>query len=176
MFKPVVFTVFFILILLKPKAQNITLTPFVVNAGGGTSQNNYFITDWSIGEIALVNQMESDHIIVTNGFLQPFIQEQYTINNWLPFAEEEIRVLPNPVTDIAEIGFRTQQKGRVQYQLFNMQGQILTGREFYSYGYGKIEKINMIGYAEGVYMLRIILLPEKGSVMKKGSVKLLKMR
>jgi len=36
------------------------ITPSVINVSGGVSQQGYYQFEWSVGEMSLVNQMESN--------------------------------------------------------------------------------------------------------------------
>jgi hypothetical protein len=62
------------------RGQNIA--PSVINAGGGTFQAGYYQFEWSIGELALIGEMSSSNnsLVITNGFIQPFIQYPATNN------------------------------------------------------------------------------------------------
>ena len=154
-----------------------SVAPQVINSTGGTYTLNHYILDWSIGELALVNQMESSQpkFIVSNGFIQPFTEDPSLVNTGSGFGDGEIIILPNPTKNILEINFRTKQRGQMSYRLFDVRGRVLLTNSFYSYGYGQIEKIDMTGEMSGSYFLRIELNPELGSVHKIGSFKIIKL-
>lgn len=151
-----------------------SITPQVINTTGGTYSHDYYNLDWSIGELALVNQMQSSDFIVSNGFLQPFIQYHDLINNDIVFGDGEILILPNPTHDILEIDFRSRQIGEVVLRLYDALGRVLVTNSFYSYGFGQIEKINLTAAKIGTYFLRIELKPEQGFVHKTGTYKIIK--
>jgi hypothetical protein len=153
-----------------------TTTPQVINAAGNTYKNGDYILEWSIGELALVNQMQSANAayIITNGFLQPFAPYAGLPDSNHYFSNDEIRILPNPTRGMVEIKFTTLHKGKMKLALYDARGLIIYTKEFMSTGDGHIEKINMTGYASAAYMLRIILNPDPGSVQKKGVYKILK--
>jgi hypothetical protein len=152
------------------------VTPQVINTTGGTYTHDYYMLDWSVGEMTLVNQMHSSqsNFIITNGFLQPFTQD-LNFNNNRFFGADEIFILPNPTRNILEIDFRTSQKGTISLRLFDVLGRILLTNSFYSYGYGQIQKIDLTEVRAGSYILRIELNPEQGSVHKIGSYKIIKL-
>ena len=153
-----------------------TITPQVINSSGGSFQKGYHIVDWSIGELALVNHMQSADYIVTNGFIQPFTHEPNLFENNYAFGEGEIRILPNPTRDVLEIDFRTKQQGRVSIILVDVLGNILYKKEVISHGHGQIEKINMTQYAHGSYFLKINLNRFMGFTSKTGTYKIVKLR
>ena len=153
-----------------------SITPQVINSTGGTSQKGYYFIDWSIGELTLVNQMQTSGYIVTNGFIQPFTHDPNLKNNEDIFADGEIRILPNPTRDILEIDFKTKQQGRVTMSLVNVSGNILYQREITSYGHGQIERIDMTRFANGSYFLTIKLNPLIGFTKKSGTYKIVKLK
>ena len=158
---------------------NPSISPTVINIAGGTYNNpaSYFRADWSVGELSLVHTATSNTVayVITNGFLQPY-ENNFDVNSNLQFGPEEIRVFPNPANSYVEIDFRTKQKGKMQFRLYDQVGQLLYKQEFLSYGLDRIEKINMDRFAQGAYLLHIELVPDPGSVHKKGSYQILKLR
>lgn len=154
-----------------------SVSPQVINTTGGTYSFGYTIIDWNVGEMALVNTIQSANlqVLVTNGFLQPFV-DNFDVNSTNTFGPEEVRVFPNPTTSYVEIDFLTKQKGRVRFKLYDGLGQMMYQKEFYSFGYGRIERINMDRWSSAEYYLHIVLEPEAGSVGKKGSYKIIKLR
>jgi hypothetical protein len=120
-------------------------------------------------------QSSQPNFIVSNGFLQPFIQYSNLINNDLVFGDDEILILPNPTRGILEIDFRTRQIGQIGLRLYDVSGRVLLTSLFYTYGYGQIEKINLTGVMTGTYILRIELNPEQGFAHKTGVYKIVKL-
>jgi hypothetical protein len=154
-----------------------SVTPNVINTTGGTYTLDHYILDWSVGELALVNQMDpyGYNYIVSNGFLQPFTQDPNLVNNDRLFEDGEILILPNPTQNILEIDIRTKQMGSMNYRLFDVQGRKLLASSFNYFGTGRIEKIDMTGARAGTYFLRIELNPIQGFVHKIGSFKIIKL-
>ena len=50
-------TTFIVSFLISVISYSQSISSSVINAGGGTSKNGYYQLEWSIGEMALVNQM-----------------------------------------------------------------------------------------------------------------------
>jgi hypothetical protein len=155
-----------------------SVVPSVVNSSGGSfnDPNYYFRFDWSVGEMTLVNQMQSNDglYILTNGLLQPYTNTPGSINNTGSFDATEIQVFPNPASKYVEIDFNTRQQGRVKFILYDNLGQKIYDRVFLSYGLDRVERINIETLASGVYMLYIQLDPIVGSHTKKGAFKIVK--
>lgn len=162
--------------IIRLSAQSVG--PQVINTTGGTYFFGYTTVDWNVGEMVLVNTLQSGNlqVLVTNGFLQPFADKPADINNNTVFGPEEIKVFPNPATTYVEIDFLTKQKGRVGFHLYDGLGQLVYKKEFYSFGYGHIERIDMQRFAASEFYLYIVLVAEAGSVDKKGSYKIIKFR
>jgi Secretion system C-terminal sorting domain len=154
-----------------------SVTPAVVNIAGNSYQHRYYVLEWSIGELAIVDQMKSSqgNLIISNGFLQPFTHNPALINVAAQFGPEEIKILPNPTKDIVEINLLTAQKGKVSFELVDATGRIVYVKEFDSYGYGRIEHIDLRRMTGGAYFLKIELAALTGFVSKRGSYKIIKL-
>ena len=136
----------------------------VINASGGTSQNRGYRIEWSIGELALINEMDavdSSHIL-TNGFLQPTdtliqppLQQKPIFFNNIEFSTADVRIFPNPTQDILEIHFLQNIAGKIVVQLYSEPGYMIYKHEIFAYGPGLVEKINMKGFTKGIYILNI---------------------
>lgn len=150
--------------------------PAVINSSGGSAKSGYFQFEWSVGELALVNQMAGGNntLVVTNGFLQPYIHYPAANNPGNAFGIEEIKVFPVPASTYLEINFSTKQKGKLKLQLFDAGGKKVFGKELQSNGVDLIERIPMSQFASGVYALQVELDAEAGFISKKGLYKISK--
>jgi hypothetical protein len=166
----------FVLLIMGSSLSGQTITPDVINSTGGSHSKGYYVIDWSVGELALVNTMQGSIYIVSNGFLQPFTHDPAINNTNQFFGGDEIRILPNPTRNVLEVDFRTKHQGRVSMLLFDATGHNLYTREFISYGYGYIQKIDMTAYNHGTYFLQINLNPITGYTRKTGTYKIVKLR
>lgn len=157
-------------------ALSQTIEPQVINSSGGTYRKPYYIIDWSVGELALIDLMQAPQgaALLTNGFIQPFTQNPNDINTDDQFGPDEIRILPNPTHDVVEINFMTKQQGRIKMILTDDRGRLMYNKEFSIYGFGHIERIDLRNAASGPYMLKINLLPSSGFIKKKGVYKIIK--
>ncbi len=166
----------FALLLLSYIACSQNNRQAVINATGGSSQHGYYQFEWSVGEMALVNQMNdaSNKLTVTNGFIQPYILFPARDNNNQPFDADEIRIFPNPATSYVEINFFTKQKGKLVIYFYDALGKKVFAKELTSNGVDLIERVPVTGLAQGMYMLQIELVPDPGSVSKKSAYKIVK--
>ena len=155
------------------------ITPSVINSAGSSSGSGYFQFEWSIGEMALITQMNNSNnsLIITNGFLQPYILHPGTgINVNAFFNGDEIKVFPNPASEYVEINFFTKQRGRITLNLYDVSGKIIYTGTVQSYGVDLIQRIPVSHLPENVYMLHINLDADNGYVSKRGAYKIIKVQ
>ena len=155
-----------------------SIAPSVINAGGGSFQSGYYQFEWSVGELALVGEMKSSNnsLVITNGFIQPFIQYPATNNTNNIFGSDEIKVFPNPASSYVEINFLTKQMGRITLSFYDGSGRkLLTVADSY-YGVGLIKRIPVSQLPNEVYILHIDLDPYPGYSSKKGIYKIIKIK
>ena len=155
-----------------------SIAPSVINAGGGSFQSGYYQFEWSIGELALVGEMKSSNnsLVITNGFIQPFIQYPASNNTNNIFGNDEIKVFPNPASSYVEINFLTKQMGRITLNFYDGSGRkILSVTDAY-YGVGLIKRIPVSQLPNEVYMLHVALDPYPGYSSKKGVYKIIKIK
>ena len=148
----------------------------VINSSGGTSSQGYYQFEWNVGEMALINQMSdaSDKIIVTNGFLQPYLLYPGRNNTNNAFDADEVKIFPNPATQYIEINFFTKQKGKLTIHFFDALGKKVFTKELTSNGVDLVDRIPITKLSQGIYILQIELTGEEGSVSKKSSYKFVK--
>ena len=166
--------VFFLLF----NCQSQSVAPSVINSSGGSFQSGYYQLEWSIGELALVGEMTSSNrsLVITNGFIQPFVQFPATNNTNNVFSNDEIKIFPNPASSYVEINFFTKQKGRITLSFYDGAGKkILTSSDWY-YGVGLIKRIPVSQLPNEVYMLHVDLDPNPGYTSKKGAYKIIKIK
>ncbi|HET9433325.1 MAG TPA: T9SS type A sorting domain-containing protein [Chitinophagaceae bacterium] len=155
-----------------------SIAPSVINASGGSFQSGYYQLEWSIGELALVEQMTSSNnsLVITNGFIQPFIEYPATINTNNFFGNNEIKIFPNPASSYVEINFLSKQRGRITLSFYDGSGRkILSVADSY-YGVGLIKRIPVSHLPNEVYMLHVDLDPYPGYSSKKGVYKIVKIK
>lgn len=153
-----------------------TNTPSVINSAGGSAKAGYYQFEWSIGESALINSMtNSDNTyVVTNGFLQPYTLFPVFNNPSNQFGADEIKVFPSPASSYVEINFFTKHKGKIQISFYDAAGKRVFAKELQGNGVDIIERIPVSHFASGMYSLNVELVPEPGSISKKGVFKLMK--
>ena len=155
-----------------------SVAPSVINSTGGSFQSGYYQLEWSIGELALVGEMTSSNnsLVITNGFIQPFVQFPATNNTNNVFGNDDIKIFPNPASSFVEINFFTKQRGRITLSFYDGAGKkILTTSDSYD-GVGLIKRIPVSQLPNEVYMLHVNLYPYPGYSSKKGAYKIIKIK
>ena len=155
-----------------------TITPQVINTTGGTFRKGYYSLDWSVGELALVDQFKTsrEFYIVTNGFLQSFTDSPDRPLTAGAFNRDEIIILPNPTSGRLEINFFIQEKGEALLTLYDAVGGRVLTRRVPLEGYGRFERLNLTGLTGSTYMLNIEFTGSTGELKKKGIYKIVKIQ
>ena len=153
-----------------------SIAPSIINSSGGTYKSGYYQFEWSVGELALVNQMNSSSIIITNGFIQPYTHKPIGQNSNSQFGNDEIKVFPNPATDYVEINFFTKQEGKINISMFDAAGRVVWNKELTSYGLDLIERIPVTQLGNASYFLKIDLIARPGFTSKNGVYKIVKIK
>ena len=150
----------------------------VINSAGGSSNNGYYQFEWSVGEAALIDQMNAanNSLTLTNGFIQPYMLFPGIINTHSKFGAEEIRIFPNPSTKYVEVNISTKQKGLISIVLFDMIGHNIYSKELDGFGVDIIERIPLEHLAQGSYSLYVALKPLEGSVAKSSSYTIIRIQ
>lgn len=148
----------------------------VINSSGGSSSHGYYQFEWNVGEAALINQMGdvNEKLIVTNGFLQPYLLYPGRNNTDNAFDVDEVRIFPNPATHYIEINFFTKQKGKLTIHFYDALGKKVFSKELTSNGVDLVDRIPITKLSQGIYILHIELTGEEGFVSKKSSYKFVK--
>lgn len=152
------------------------IDPEVINVAGGSLKQGYFSLDFNIGEATLINTMKSPdgNFFLTNGFLQPYILGLSVPDGNPHFTEDELRIYPNPTFGPFELNLFTTQHGKVRLYLYDRLGKLLYTRENQTYSFGWRERIDLTGQINGLYTLKVELVPDDGSRTRKGTYKIIK--
>jgi hypothetical protein len=134
----------------KVCAQSIG--PATLNAaGGGTviAGNSY---DFSIGEMTVVSTNQAGSIVVTQGVLQPY-DHPMAVHD-VPLANN-LKVYPNPATNVVNIQYNAQAAGKVSYSLLDMTGKVITAKSAAAAQGTMTEQVNVSALPAATYMLQV---------------------
>jgi len=152
-----------------------SVTPAVTNVAGGNAQRGYYQFEWSVGEMSLTNEMSSStNLLVTNGFLQPYLLNPSSNNPNNQFGTDEIKLFPNPASSYVEVDFFTKQQGQLKISFFDAVGRKVYSTESRIYGVDLIKNIPVNHLAAGSYLLQIELTADPGYLSKRGVYKIIK--
>jgi hypothetical protein len=148
----------------------------ILNATGGTFENNNMTFEWNVGEISLVNTMHSDDgkYTVTNGCLQPMHNIRARGRAAAIFEGKEVSILPNPAADYIFVKVKTYGEGKMNLVLFNEKGETVFGGQMSYSGDEANANINIMHLKNGTYILSVKLIPSNGAHGKSGSYKIVK--
>jgi hypothetical protein len=164
--------------IIEGDANGQSITPQTINIAGGTHKQGYYSIDWSVGELSLVSQLQSNDglFVVSNGLIQPFTDHPNSYNYNRNFTAEEIRILPNPTRDVLEVNYMSAMRGPVMFRMYDATGRLLYQKQVSSYGTGIIERIDMTSFRSGAYMLYISINSiDAGAFKKSGGYKIVKL-
>ena len=163
---------FFIIVTFFPKnAISQSLTPFIINNGGGYSNS----MEWSIGESSSIANFITLGYSLNTGVLHPMSSIVTAINEYgsVVFGNQII-IGPNPTSNLLNIKARFNQVGNLSIQLIDATSTIVftheAGTIFSSYD----KTILTENYTSGVLYLKILFKPIIGNT-KKGVYKIIKL-
>ena len=165
------------LILINTIVRSQSVSSSVINSTGNYYSQGYYTIDWSIGELALVESMQSEGqvVILTNGFLQPNLSDSKDSNTRRRFSNDEIRIMPNPTHGRIEVNFSVQQNGTLHLNVYDANGKFLKRDQLLNNGIMISKFIDLTSLSPGTYFLRVELDALPGSVSKTGSYKIIKL-
>lgn len=150
-FKIVIALLFFFGLQLNASAQQ------TFNAASSSVMVNGNIFDYSIGEMTLVSTIRNPNLIVTQGFLQPFMigSNKYadSILNEMSVWYIEPKVYPNPTQRELTIETNEEIAGEYKIQLFDATGKIILSQSNLSKKGINTVKIDLRNYVSGSYFL-----------------------
>ncbi len=146
-----------------------TITPFVLNAAGGTAKvNDKFYLDWSVAEMTLVNTMQNygykELFIITNGFLQPPKDDAEGDEDISPYVKSlkpevnnlQLLIYPNPASTYITVDIPVMEEtDKIRLTMYNSTGQLVYEKEVTTNGYRTKERISMAEFTHGTYLLRV---------------------
>jgi hypothetical protein len=126
-----------------------TLFPEVFSCFGGYGENSTVQLTWTVGE-PLFTTVENSNNILTQGFNQTLIVEEIISElNEIPGCL--FKVFPNPTSDVINVSIKMEEQKELMLLLLDINGKtVFTGK--YS---NTIERIDVTGFAAGVYLLKV---------------------
>ena len=151
------------------------LTNHAFNTAGNqlsSGKNNY---EWSVGESTAITTMLNDRLMLTNGLLQYGVQNQPQISTVSSFSPNEVKVGPNPITNIVEVNILHAEKGLLLIELLNNKGNQIKVVQINYSGMGAYQKWDIGGLTSGQYIINVLLRhPVNGKLVRQGAFHIVK--
>ena len=135
----------------------------------GTAGN--MIINYTIGEMVLVQQWQSNGLYISQGIMQPDLFNNFVFLNG--FVPGEITVFPNPTPNLLSIQISLLKPGKLSLQLTDALGQIIISDDLTISSF-LTQKYDMSRYASATYFLKLRYKSNDGVQDKKGTYKLVK--
>lgn len=140
-----------IILAINARAQK---DPSVVNSSGGSATYKTVTYDWSIGEMAAIETFSTSSLIITQGYLQPYILKGTQFDQSVT-DHQKIMVYPDPGKQSCTLETTFGKSGKLTYQLVDLNGRILLKRETNLKEITSKESINLSNYPNGFYLLNV---------------------
>lgn len=137
----------------------VSLSPIVISSGGDYFESTNMSISWTLGELA-VTTLQSDNMILTQGFQQPFnigVGIRQNEMNWT------ISVYPNPVEDELMIRFDIPLPGNYLIEIQDVTGRVICQQVHKQVRPGETVILNTSRFLHGIYFLKVIS-PDKEQV------------
>jgi hypothetical protein len=150
------------------RGQGQSITPFALNASGGSFDNpsSYTRYEWSFGELVLTDTYTAagGNLILTQGLLQPCTDQVNGSPDILLFTLNEYKIFPNVTTGPFELDFFITQPGKMELQLTDAMGKVISTRSYQYHCCDRIERYDISNFANGVYFINARFTPERGNL------------
>lgn len=119
----------------------------IVSAGGNQTSNSGSIS-FSIGQISDRTNSNSSFTI-SEGIQQAY--EIYTLSSSKLTFKFDVKIFPNPTSDVLQVSFSNLLKEEIEFQLFDLNGSLISNERITE------EKINlnMSNFSIGPYLLKM---------------------
>ena len=146
--KQIKLLLFFILMYLA--GQSRLQAQETVSASGGNATGTTGSMSYTVGQV-FYSSVTGTNSKVAEGVQQPYDIFRVTSSRENMGLSETVSVYPNPTTEHMFIKFKTPINKGLSYQLFNTQGQLLTGKTINS----SQTIISMDSYVPSIYYIKI---------------------
>ena len=143
----------------------------IVNTAGSTSAKDDIIYEWSVGELALVETMISNEVILTNGLLQPVLPIHMVTDRFVVFPTNILSTNGDGTNDTWVI--RDLEKfPDNEVRIFDRAGRVIYNTKNYQNTW--TGNVNNVPLAEDTYYYVITLRKDGKTEFKKGFITIIK--
>jgi len=144
--------------------------PSGINSTGGSATYKTITYDWSVGEMAAVETYDTPGLIITQGYLQPFVLKGTSVDQLTD--QKMIQVYPDHEKHTFFLETSFEKPGKLNYLLVDLNGRILLKEEVNVSGMNFKQYVDLTNYPNGMYLLKASFTNHQGSVIQ--SFKILK--
>jgi len=153
-----------------------TIATYAVNSAGNLASIVKYNFEWSVGESTVITTMTNSKLMFTNGLLQYYVENQPQTNVVPSFLPNEVKVGPNPITDVVEINILHGEKGKVLIELLDNKGNKIKAIQINYSGMGAYQKWDIVGLPAGQYFINVRQTHAvNGKLVKKGAYQIVKL-
>ena len=134
------------------KAQSITKSPFVLNAGGGSNNGAAVSLEWNIGEVSSIDAFTAGTWQMYTGVLQTSIAYPFIRN----ISPGEIKLGPNPFRDKIKVETAFKTEGTVTINVYDNFSRKVFTKDFTSRQEYFNEWMALQKLLSGIYYLEVL--------------------
>ena len=129
----------------------------VIGSSGESVVKTSAELDYSVGEMVTLtsSSLNVDHL--TQGFIQPAVDESNISVDPIASVTMDVKVFPNPVKGMLNIQMKSSVDKAVQYQIYDMQGRVVLNGSINENSH----KVGVSHLASATYILALSI-PEEG--------------
>ncbi|HET7819856.1 MAG TPA: T9SS type A sorting domain-containing protein [Bacteroidia bacterium] len=143
------------LMLVATITHSQSISPSIINSTGGTASVGKYFVDWSVCEVTLASTFSTPNLIVTQGVLQNNVNGDPTGVHDLAVLPKNIKVFPNPSSDIIYLQSEGKSDSKFGYVLLDMNGKVILNKTEGVSLSDKIQEVNLSEFPAGIYILNI---------------------
>jgi hypothetical protein len=128
--------------------------PSLINSSGGSATYHTVTYDWSVGEMAAIETFSTNTLIITQGFLQPFILKGTPVDQSVT-DHKKIMVNPDYGKQTCSLETSFEKPGKLNYLIVDLNGRTLLKKEINLKELTFKESINLSIYPNGFYLLKV---------------------
>lgn len=131
--------------------SNSELPHNTVNAVAFDNQDNVWLgTDLGISIFS--KEFKGDTLDIEEATVEFFVDHTGIPDNQL----FDIRVYPQPAAEILKVKLKYCSEGRLELRLYDMNGRVLTSKQYNNYSSGEICSLNCNNITSGIYILEVV--------------------
>lgn len=138
--------------------------PSGINSTGGSATYKTITYDWSVGEMAAVESYVTPGLIITQGYLQPFVLTGTKVEQLTD--KKKIVIYPENGKQTFSLETSFEKPGKLNYLLVDLNGRTLLKKETKISGLNSKQSVDLTNYPNGLYLLKVSFTTPDESVIQ----------